>query len=302
MKRTVLIAGPTASGKSAVALELAERLGGALVNADALQVYRDLQVITARPGPDETARAPHSLYGHIDGAERYSAGEWLRAAALAITEIHAAGRPAIIVGGTGLYFRGLEFGLSEAPGVPEDVKLAAAKRLEEIGIELFRDEVLAFDPEMARLEATDRQRHLRAWEVFQASGERLSDIQRKPAAPVLTSIDARVVIEPLREALYAGIDHRYEEMISNGALDEADALRRRRLDPTLPVMKAVGAAELMRHLEGAIALDEAVELAKRNSRRLAKRQLTWFRHQAAHWPRADSPKSAVAALTGQGLR
>ena len=301
VKKTVLIAGPTASGKSAAALSLAEKFGGTVVNADALQVYRDLQIITARPGPEETARAPHFLYGHIDGEVRYSAGEWLRDAVGAIGKIHAAGQLAIIVGGTGLYFRALEYGLSQAPRVPEEVRQAAATRLEEVGVEAFRAEVLAFDPDMARLDRSDRQRHLRAWAVYHASGERLSDIQKKPASPGLKAVHARIVIEPPREALYETIERRFLTMIAGGALEETAALHARRLDRSLPVMKAVGAAELMRHLDGEISLDEAVDLAKRNSRRFAKRQLTWFRHQAASWPRAVSAEMAVEAATGQAF-
>ncbi|NWG93056.1 MAG: tRNA (adenosine(37)-N6)-dimethylallyltransferase MiaA [Parvularculaceae bacterium] len=292
-KRVILIAGPTASGKSTAALALAEKIGGEIVNADALQVYRDLRILSARPSPAEEARAPHHLYGSIDGAVRYSAGEWSRAAARVIPEIHARGRAAIIVGGTGLYFRALEGGLCAAPAIPQAIRAAAAARLEAIGTAAFRAEVLSFDPAMAGLDPDDRQRHVRAWEVYHAAGAPLSEIRKRQGAAVIDEASARLVIEPPREALYAAIERRYDAMISRGALDEARALAARGLDPGLPVMKAVGAAELFSHLAGEISHDEAIRLAKRNSRRLAKRQLTWFRGQTPDWPRAGSAEAAL---------
>lgn len=304
-KRAILIAGPTASGKSAAALALAEKTGGEIVNADALQVYRDLRILSARPSSADEARRPHHLYGHVDGAVRYSAGEWSRGGAAAIAGIQTRGKTAIVVGGTGLYFRVLEKGLSEAPPVPDEVREAAAARYNELGPQAFRAEVLSFDPQMARLGPADRQRHVRAWEVFQTCGVSLSEIQRQPSAPIIDRPYARIVIEPPRDTLYAAIERRYDAMLSAGALDEARALLSRRLDPGLPVMKAVGAAELAAHLEGRISLEEAINLAKRNSRRFAKRQLTWFRNQAADWRRAESPEEAadlafVASVASQG--
>lgn len=301
MPKTILIAGPTASGKSAAALMLAEKIGGEIVNADAIQVYRDLRILSARPTPAEEARAPHHLYGHVDGRVRYSAGGWARDAATAIAGVHARGKTAIIVGGTGLYFRALEFGLAEAPEIPAEVRAAAQARFEEIGAAAFRAEVLAFDPAQMRLDPADRQRHIRAWEVFHAAGVPLSEIQKRPGAAIVERIDARVVIEPPRAALYAAIEARFDAMVAAGALDEARALAERRLDPGLPVMKAVGAAELLAHLAGRISLEEAVDLAKRNTRRFAKRQLTWFRHQAAAWPRVSTPEAAAALLLRRGV-
>jgi len=294
--KSILIAGPTASGKSAAALELAEAIGGEIVNADAIQVYRDLRILSARPTSAEEARVRHRLFGHVDGAVRYSAGGWARDAASAIGDIHARGKPAIVAGGTGLYFRALEFGLAEAPAIPEEVRAAAAARLEAIGAEAFRAEVLQIDPALSRLDPADRQRHIRAWEVFHAGGVRLSELHERAGAPAAMRIDARIVIEPPRAGLYAAIEARYDGMISAGALEEARALAARGLDPGLPVMKAVGAAELVAHLSGRLSLDEAIELAKRNSRRFAKRQLTWFRHQAAEWPRAATAGEAARAL------
>lgn len=289
----VLIAGPTASGKSAAALALAERIGGAIVNADALQVYADLTILSARPSASETQRAPHHLFGHVDGAVRYSAGEWSRAAAAAIAAAHAKGEPAIVVGGTGLYFRALEFGLSAAPEIPAALRAAAIARFEEIGPQAFRAEVVAVDPAMARLDPADRQRHLRAWIVFHAAGAPLSEIQRRPGVPAVDRIDARIVIEPDRAALYRSIEERFDAMMAAGALEEARALAARGLDPSLPVMKAVGGAELLAALAGEASIDEAVALAKQNSRRFAKRQLTWFGRQCAAWPRAGSSAEAA---------
>ena len=302
--RTVLIAGPTASGKSAAALALAERIGAEIVNADALQVYRDLKILSARPTPQEEARIAHHLFGHIDGAIRYSAGEWLRDAAQAIGEIHARGRQAVIVGGTGLYFRALEKGLSQAPPIPPEIRIEAEARFARLGAAAFRDEVLAFDPPMARLQPGDRQRHIRAWEVFHAAGAPLSEIQKSAGAPMVGNINARVVIEPPRNALYAAIDARFDTMIERGAVNEAAALLGRGLDPGLPVMKALGAAELIAHLRGETPLDAAIDLAKRNTRRFAKRQLTWFRHQTPAWPRAASWDEAVeiAFVASEALR
>ena len=292
-ERTILIAGPTASGKSAAALALAEKIGGEIVNADALQVYRDLRVLSSRPTEAEEAQAPHHLFGHVDGRVRYSAGEWSRDAARAIAGIHARGKAAVVVGGTGLYFRALERGLSAAPEIPASARAEAEALHAQIGAEKFREKLIAVDPAMARLDPADRQRHLRAYEVFLASGRPLSEHQQRPGAPMIARIDAKIAIEPPRAALYAAIEARFDAMLARGALEEAQALAARRLDPELPVMKAVGAAELMAHLKGALTLDEAASLAKRNSRRLAKRQLTWLRNQSKDWPRAASPAEAV---------
>ena len=295
-KRTVLIAGPTGSGKSAAALAVAREFSGEIVNADALQVYRDLRILSARPTAEDEAAAPHRLYGEVDGAVRYSAGEWSRAARAAIVDIHARNAVAVIVGGTGLYFRVLEKGLAAAPEIPAGVRAAASARFDEIGAEAFRREVISFDPEMARLHPADRQRHVRAWEVFNASGETLSSIQARPAEPILDRIDARIVIEPTRDGAYLAVENRFDAMMAAGALGEARALRDRGLDPDLPVMKAVGAAELLSHLGGVLSLDDAIGLAKQNTRRFVKRQMTWFRHQTPDWPRAAAPDEAVAGL------
>ena len=292
----VLIAGPTASGKSAAALALAERHGGEIVNADAIQVYRDLEILSARPGPGELAKAPHHLFGFLGGEERCSAGRWARFAGEAVKGVLARGRMAIVVGGTGLYFRALEEGLSPVPEIPGEIREAAAARLAELGAEAFRAEVVKADPAMARLPAADAQRLLRAWEVREATGAPLSDFQSLPREPLIGPPAARIVIEPQRETLYAACEARFDRMMEEGALEEARRLKARRLDPGLPVMKALGAAELIAHLEGALALDEAVDLAKQNTRRFAKRQMTWFRNQAASWPRAADSRNAISTV------
>lgn len=298
-ERVILIAGPTASGKSAAALTLADALGAEIINADALQVYRDLHILSARPAPAEEARAPHRLFGHVDGAVRYSVGGWARDAAAALAAVAARGRPAIVVGGTGLYFRALTEGLSAAPEIPAEIRREAEARLAAMGLEAFRAEVLAADPAMARLKPADRHRHLRAWEVWRTAGRPLSEIQKEPGTPIAPLIAARVVIEPARGDLYRVIETRFDRMLAAGALEEARALRARGLDPGLPVMRAVGAAELLQHLEGRLSLDDAARLAKQSSRRFAKRQLTWLRNQSPDWPRAPSPAEAAKQLLAE---
>lgn len=300
-KRTILIAGPTASGKSAAALAVARDIGGEIINADAIQVYRDLRVLSARPTAADEALAPHHLFGHVEGSQRYSAGGWARDAATAIAGVHARGNAAIVVGGTGLYFRALESGLSAAPAISAEIRTAAEARYEALGADAFRAEVLSFDPAMARLKPADRQRHIRAWEVFHGAGASLSQIQAQAGSPILDRIDARMVIEPPRDRLYRQIDARFDDMMTRGALEEARMLADKAYDPRLPVMKAVGAAELMAHLAGQLTLADAATLARRHSRRLAKRQLTWFRNQANAWLRAETVDHAVAALIGEGV-
>lgn len=291
-----LIAGPTASGKSAVALALAEVVGGEIVNADAIQVYRDLLILSARPSSAEEARVPHHLFGFVDGTERCSAGRWARAAAEAIAAIQARGRPAIIVGGTGLYLRALEEGLSPMPIVPDDVRAAATARYDAIGGEAFRAAVVAEDPRLAWIPAGDRQRLIRAAEVMAATGRPFSELQDGARAPLIKGVAGRVIVEPERAALYAACDRRFDGMLAHGALAEADRLRARDLHPDLPVLKALGAAELIAHLDGRLSLGVARDLAQRNTRRFAKRQLTWFRNQTADWPRAVNPDAALSLL------
>lgn len=294
--KTVFIAGPTASGKSAAALAFAERCGGEIVNADALQVYRDLRILSARPGPEEEALAPHHLFGFVDGAERCSAGLWARSAAAAIAAIHDRGKTAVVVGGTGLYFRALEQGLSPMPDIPSAIRSEAAKRFEAVGPDAFRAEVLAHDPALAWIPAGDRQRLIRAYEVYKATGVSLSAFQAASRVPLLQAVTARVVIEPERTELYRAVEQRFQTMLKRGALDEAARLCARGRPRDLPVMKALGAAELIAYLDGDQPLGDAVTQAAMNTRRFAKRQLTWFRNQAPDWPRAESAQAALRLL------
>lgn len=282
--RIWLIAGPTASGKSALALRLAEASGAEIVNADSMQLYAGLRVLTAGPGPEETARAPHHLFGSVDPADGWSVGRWLRAASEVIADIRGRGRPVVVVGGTGLYFRALTQGLAEIPEVPADVRAEAAADFERMGEAAFRTRLAEVDPAAAaRIAPGDRQRLCRAWEVFAATGQALSDLQRT-GAPAIADWSA-VALEPPRPALYARCDARLHAMVREGALEEVRALIARNLDPALPAMKAVGVREFAAHLRGETSLEAAVEAAQQETRRYAKRQITWMRGQMAGWPR-----------------
>ena len=288
-----LIAGPTASGKTALALRLAAQLGGEIVNADALQLYRDLRVLSARPTPQEEARLPHHLFGVADAAEGWSVGRWLAAATPVLQAIEARGRPAIVVGGTGLYFRALTQGLAALPPVPAAVRLRIQAHFEVLGEAGFRAELRTVDPAAeARISPGDRQRLIRALEVHAATGRALSDWQAD-AAPAFAQAFQALVLEPPRDALYARCDARFEAMMQAGALEEARALVARDLAPDLPAMKAVGLRELAAHLQGETGLDEAVALARQQTRRYAKRQLTWFRNQTPDWPRVSATEPEV---------
>jgi len=290
----VLIAGPTASGKSAAALELAKNLDGEIINADAMQVYRDLRILTARPDEDEEAQAQHHLYGVLDGAERCSAGRWARMAADVIGEIRGRGHVPIVVGGTGLYFKALTDGLSPMPDVPEDIREQGNRLFDGVGAAAFRQEVLSRDPGMAHLEENDRQRLIRAWEVHEATGTPLSDWQKQPREAVVSGDFRPTVLQPPREMLYANCDRRLEVMLERDVLREVRDLLARKLDPSLPVMKSLGVPEFAAHLAGEMPLDEAVARAQQNTRRFAKRQMTWFRGQAPDWPVFETPDELVS--------
>jgi tRNA dimethylallyltransferase len=275
----ILIAGPTASGKSALALELGAAFDGTIINADSQQIYRDLRILSGRPDAAAMARLPHRLYGFLDAADRGSVGRWRALALSAIAAAHAAGRLPIVVGGTGLYLRGLQHGLAAIPPIPAAVRAEAAELYGRLGGAAFRQRLEALDPAAAtRLPPGDRQRLLRAFEVVLATGTRLDQWQRRPAAATPYRF-ATLLLAPPRAALYAAGDARLRDMIDQGGLAEAAALAARGLAADLPAMKAVGVPELLRHLRGEIALDDAVALAQRATRRYAKRQMTWFRHQ-----------------------
>jgi tRNA dimethylallyltransferase len=282
----VIIAGPTASGKSGLALAVAEKLDGSVINADSMQVYRDLAILTSRPGAHETARVPHRLYGVLDGASPCSAVRWRDMAREEISTAAGQGRLPVCVGGTGLYLRTLIRGLAAIPDIPEAVRHAARARHRELGGEAFHGELAARDLETAaRLHVNDRQRLIRAWEVLEATGRGLSDWQKRhtPQEGLAAGVrSAMIVLMPPREALYGACDERFWRMMEDGLMDEVRALDARGLDPSLPVMKAVGLREMLRYCHGEISLEEAVSLAQRSTRRYAKRQMTWLRHQLDH--------------------
>ncbi len=262
-----------------MALALAKLFGATIVNADSMQVYADLKILTARPTPDEEASAPHRLFGEIDGAINYSVGLWSRRAREILAEVGE--KPVIYVGGTGLYFRALTEGLSDMPAVPEAVRVAIRAKAEGRATADLHAELAALDPATAvRLRPSDRQRTLRALEVFAAAGRPLASFQGARAAPALRPSEwTGLFLAPDRDALHKRIDARFDAMLEAGALDEAAALMRRRLDPALPVMRAHGVRHLIEHLEGRLSLAEAAELSKLETRRYAKRQFTWARHQ-----------------------
>jgi tRNA dimethylallyltransferase len=277
----ILIAGPTASGKSKLALRLAERLGGALFNADSMQVYRDLAILTARPKPDEEARAPHFLFGHIDGAVNYSVGRYVEDAAAAFEKLGGEGRLPIFVGGTGLYFKALTQGLSDIPHVPKALRAEFRARAAGMTAAELHAELAALDPEMAaKLKPSDPQRILRALEVRAATGRSLASFQSTKRAPLLDMCSCvAIFVAPERAILNTGIEQRFDAMLEAGALKEVAALRARKLGPALPVIRALGVPHLLRHLEGEIDLDTASRLSKRDTRAYAKRQFTFARHQ-----------------------
>ncbi|WP_414639860.1 tRNA (adenosine(37)-N6)-dimethylallyltransferase MiaA [Arenibaculum sp.] len=296
----VVIGGPTASGKSSLALDLAERFGGTVVNADSMQVYRELRVLTARPGAADLARAPHRLYGVLSAAERCSAARWRSLALDAIREARELGRLPVVVGGTGLYLRGLMEGLVELPPIPDAVRTAAREAREALGAAGFHADLATRDPAAAaRLDPADRTRTLRAWEVVVATGRPLTDWQaRGPGAPPADLRFLPVLVLPPREVLYARCDRRFAGMLDEGALAEVRMLDLLGLDPELPAMKALGVPELRAHLRGELGLAAAVEAAKRQTRRYAKRQVTWFRHQ---WERMHSWHVADAQQTENAI-
>jgi tRNA dimethylallyltransferase len=279
--KPVLIAGPTASGKSALALDLAQTQDAVIINTDSMQVYRDLLTITARPTPEEEARAPHRLYGHVDAAVNFSAGAWVADAASVLAEARAQNRLPIFIGGSGLYFRALTRGLSAVPPIASDIRDAVRARLERDGVEALHAELAGRDPASAqRLKPRDRARIARALEVVEATGRSLTDWHRDGLPPLLAPGQFRALfLEPDRDALYARIDARFDAMLEAGALEEVARLAARKLDPLLPAMKAHGVPALIRHIKGEITREEAAEIGRADTRHYAKRQFTWFRHQ-----------------------
>lgn len=299
----VLIAGPTASGKSALALVLARALGGVVVNADSMQVYADLRIITARPTPEEEAQAPHRLYGHVDGAVNHSVGRWLADAAREIGEAGRAGLVPILVGGTGLYFKALTEGLSDMPAVPDAVRALVRAEAEGVETPALHARLAERDPQSAaRLRPSDRLRVLRALEIHAATGRSLSSFHaaREPG-PLAGRPLRRLFLAPDRAILRARIDARFDAMIAQGALDEVAALAARGLDPMLPVMRAHGVPGLIAHLRGEASLADAVARGKADTRAYAKRQFTWFRNSMPGWEWIAPEDALAAARRDPGL-
>jgi len=296
----VLIAGPTASGKSALALALAEAHNGVILNADSMQVYRDLRVITARPTPQEEARVPHRLYGHVDAAVNFSAGAWVADAATALAEVRAQGRLPIFAGGSGLYFKALTRGLSAVPPISPQMREDVRARLERDGVEALHAQLMQRDPASAeRLKPRDRTRIARALEVIEATGRSLTDWHRDGLPPLLPPGQfTAVFLTPERDELYARIDARFDAMLKAGALDEVAALASRKLDCLLPAMKAHGVPALILHLDGEITLEQAAMIGRADTRHYAKRQFTWFRHQLPEfeWMRPEEAEAKLGAV------
>jgi tRNA dimethylallyltransferase len=297
--KAVLIAGPTASGKSALAVELALSVGGAVINADSMQVYRDLRVITARPTRADEALVPHHLYGHVDAAVNFSAGAWVSDAAKALEAAQAEGRLPIFIGGTGLYFKALTAGLSVVPPIPAEVREDVRARLERNGVEALHAELAARDPRAAeRLNLRDRTRIARALEVIEATGRSLLDWHQEGQPPLLPKGSFRAVfLAPERDELYARIDARFDAMLGAGALNEVERLAARHLDPLLPAMKAHGVPALIRHLRGELSLEDAATIGRADTRHYAKRQFTWFRHQLPEfeWVKPEEARGWLTA-------
>ena len=294
-KNTTLIAGPTASGKSALALRIAKQRGGVVVNADSMQVYDVLRILTARPSAGDMENVPHFLFGHVPPSTLYSAGKWLADVGTLLAYPELSGRHVVFVGGTGLYFRALLGGMSDMPNVMPEIRLFWREALAEQGPEALHAELAKRDPDTAvRLKPQDSQRIVRAIEVFESSGKPISFWQRQTGAPLVDGASARkVCLTPDRTALREEIGQRFASMVQLGAVEEVKRLVDMRLDPALPAMKAIGVSEIAAHLRGDCTLEEATGRACAATRQYAKRQETWLRHQLGpDWERLDGPSSA----------
>jgi tRNA dimethylallyltransferase len=292
----ILIAGPTASGKSALAMALAQKCNGVIVNADSMQVYGDLRILTARPTAEDERRVPHRLYGHVDAAINYSTGQWLRDVSAVLRELARESRVPILVGGTGLYFKVLTAGLAAVPPIPADLRETVRARVQSEGAPALHAELMRRDPATARrVTVNDRSRISRALEVVLATGRPLSDWHREGLPPLIDPAHAaKIFLTCERKELVRRIETRFDAMLKAGALAEVRALAARKLDPALPAMKAHGVPWLIRHLAGEISLDAAAAGAVMDTRRYAKRQLTWFRNQMKDWPWVDAAEGEKA--------
>lgn len=298
----VLIAGPTASGKSALALEIAKRFDGAVINVDSMQVYRELRILSARPTKDEETEAPHRLYGHISARDPYSVAHWLADAGSVLTECVESGLVPIFIGGTGLYFKALLEGLSSVPKIDTDIRRYWREQASVVSADTLHRELEKRDPLMAvRLVSGDTQRIVRALEVIESSGRSLAVWQDQNSAPLLeTSSAAKIALSPPRGWLHERIDARFEQMVAIGGMEEATALSRMGLAADSPALRAIGAAALAAAAEGNLELSEAIERSKAQTRQYAKRQETWFRNQMPDWhrfdPATDSAKGVLELL------
>lgn len=294
----ILLAGPTASGKTALAVKLAHGIGAEIINADSIQLYQGLGVLSAQPLEAEKGGIPHHLFAHTDPSERWSAGRWAEAALEALSAINARGRSAIFVGGTGLYFKVLTQGLAPVSPIPSKVR-ETTLQLAEKGYEALRERAFGLDPEgAARIKPGDTQRLIRLIEVVTATGRTMAEVHAETRPLLPEDSWTGFVLQPDRAELYSRIEARFDAMMAAGALEEARALHARGLDRNLPAMKAVGLRPLLAHLDGDMTLQEAVLQAKTDSRRYAKRQFTWFANQHGGWPRlpADDPDAALATM------
>ena len=284
-QRPILIAGPTASGKSALALALAEHLGGVVINADSMQDYSELRILTARPTAADEQRAPHALYGFVPAREAYSTGRYVRDVEAAVQDARAKGLRPILVGGTGLYFKAVLEGLSPVPPVDESVRAHWRRQAEKLGAQALHAELSARDSDMARrLNPADTQRIVRALEVLESSGLSLGHWQSQPGVPVIAGEDCvKLVMLPDRATLHARADARFERMVAEGALAEASQLAALQLDAELPAMRAIGVAPMIAAVRGSLPVEAAVEQAQAETRQYIKRQETWLRRNMIAW-------------------
>lgn len=297
--RVLMLGGPTASGKTALSLIAAERLGGEIINADSMQVYRGLDILSAQPDAHEKAQAPHHLFSVLEPSERCSVGRWAEMALACMDEVRGRGRVPILVGGTGLYFKALLEGLALIPQISEHIQDKVSALAKSGGIDALEAEAERLDPVgTARLEGADRQRLMRIVAVGYETGQALSELQKETRPLVDRDEVLGIAIQPERATLYARIETRFDLMTDMGALDEAQAIADRNLAPDLPAMKAVGLPPLLRHLTGELELEEALDIAKRDTRRYAKRQFTWFSNQHPDWARIEAldPSDQAAQL------
>ncbi|KQV34574.1 MULTISPECIES: tRNA (adenosine(37)-N6)-dimethylallyltransferase MiaA [unclassified Rhizobium] len=286
----ILITGPTASGKSALAVELAARYGGVVINADSMQVYDTLRVLTARPSEADMGGVAHHLYGHVPAGRLYSTGEWLREASVLVEQLRGEGRLPVFVGGTGLYFKALTGGLSEMPEIPAELREVLRLRLKDEGAEVLHAELAMRDPETAAaLKPADGQRIVRALEVVAATGQSIRHFQTGRGPVVIDAERAmKIVVQPERDVLRARIDRRFGVMLETGAVEEVKALLAQDLPPEMPAMKAIGVSQIAAMLRGEMSRDEVIERGSAATRQYAKRQMTWFRNQLdKSWERVD---------------